>query len=178
MMRLRAVLISIMLAASVVLTVAAEDLRPKPSAAFERLKSLQGEWQAQSPWGGKSRVRYEVIAGGSAVVETFSDDKLGAGNEMVTVYTPSGDGVALTHYCMAGNQPQMKAESFDSTTGELRFEFLRADNLSSSAAGHMRTAEFRFLGPDRFVSTWNFFEDGKLKNAERMEYTRIRMGGL
>src|SRR5687768_5331933 len=104
-MKLRFVMISILLAAAGIVATAGDTKKSKQGTAFERLKSLEGEWQAQSPWGGHSRVRYQVIAGGSAVVETFSDDKLGAGNEMVTVYTPAGEGVALTHYCMAGNQP-------------------------------------------------------------------------
>ena len=29
--------------------------------------------------------------------------------EMITMYHPDGDGLALTHYCMLGNQPRMKA---------------------------------------------------------------------
>jgi hypothetical protein len=171
-MKFRITLISVLVAAAAVAAMAGEPGQTPPNPAFAQLKSLAGEWQAKSPWGGHSRVKYEVLAGGSAVVETFSDDRLGAGNEMVTVYTPAGEGVALTHYCMAGNQPQMKAERL--ADGELKFAFVKAENLAGPEAGHMRTAEFKFLSSDRFVSTWNFFENGKLKSAERMEYTRVQ----
>lgn len=170
-MKFRSVLISILVAVSTTLAPAADQ--PKPvNPAFAHIKGLAGEWQADSPWGGKSRVKYEILAGGSAVVETFTDDKLGTSNAMVTVYTPDGDGVALTHYCMAGNQPTMKAKALNG--GELKFDFVSAANLAGPNAGHMRTAQFKFLGADRFVSTWNFYENGQLKNAETMEYTRVR----
>ena len=33
----------------------------------------------------------------------------GSEHEMITVIHPDGDDLALTHYCMLGNQPQMKA---------------------------------------------------------------------
>jgi hypothetical protein len=151
----------------------------RPSAtdsatAFAQLKSLAGDWESKAPDGSKSRTRYEVVSGGSAVVEHFENDALGAANAMVTVYYLDGDHLRLTHYCMAQNQPRMQAESFNKLTGELRFAFLDATGLSSPEAGHMHNATFRFVDADHFATDWQFFEGGKPKMIESVQYTRVR----
>jgi len=144
------------------------------AAAFAQLKSLAGNWESKAPDGSKSRVRYEVVSAGSAVVEHFESDALGAANAMLTVYYLDGGHLRLTHYCMAQNQPRMQAESFDKSTGELRFAFLDATNLSGPEAGHMHNAAFRFIDADHFVADWQFFEGGKPKTTESLQYTRVR----
>jgi hypothetical protein len=144
------------------------------TAAFAQLKSLAGDWESKAPDGTKSRTRYEVISGGSAVVEHFESDALGAANAMLTVFYLDGDHLRLTHYCMAKNQPRMQAESFDRSTGELRFAFLDATGLSSPEAGHMHNATFRFVDADHFATDWQFVEGGKPKFAETVQYTRVR----
>jgi hypothetical protein len=108
-------------------------------AAFEKLKSLSGQWEARLPDGSKSQVQYEVVSGGSAVVERFVNDKMGPAKAMVTVYYLDGGRLLLQHYCMAKNQPRMQAESYDPATGELRFTFLDATGLSSAADGHAQS---------------------------------------
>jgi hypothetical protein len=143
------------------------------AAAFAQLKSLAGNWENKGAKG-KSEVRYEVVSGGSAVVERFESDELGAGNAMVTVYYLDGGHLQLTHYCMAHNQPHMQAESFDNATGELRFAFVSATGLSSPDAGHMHNASFRFADPDHFSADWQFYEGGKPKMTESVQYTRVR----
>jgi hypothetical protein len=93
---------------------------------------------------------------------------------METVYYPDGDRLLLTHYCVAGNQPRMQARAFNAETGELKFEFLDATNLVSPATGHMHNATFRFVDGSHLVQEWQFFENGKLKQTESFQYTRIR----
>jgi hypothetical protein len=148
--------------------------RTDSTTAFAQLKSLAGEWESKAPDGSKSRAHYEVVSGGSAVVEHFESDALGAANAMVTVYYLDGNHLRLTHYCMAKNQPRMQAESFDKSTGELRFAFLDATGLASPEAGHMHNATFRFVDADHFATDWQFFEGGKPKMTESVQYTRVR----
>jgi hypothetical protein len=153
----------------------AADANPTDAAAaFAQLKSLAGQWESHAPDGRKARTRYEVISGGSAVVEHFESDALGAANAMLTVFYLDGDHLRLTHYCMAKNQPRMQAESFDRSTGELRFAFLDATGLSSPEAGHMHNATFRFVDADHFATDWQFVEGGKPKFVETVQYTRVR----
>jgi hypothetical protein len=143
-------------------------------AAFAKLQSLAGTWEGTGSDGSKSRVQYEVIAGNSAVVERFVNDKMGAGNAMVTVYYLDGGRLLLQHYCMAKNQPRMKAESFDATGNELRFEFLDATGLPNPQAGHMHNATIHFIDANHISQEWQFFENGKQKFAESLQYTRVR----
>jgi len=151
----------------------AESARVDAPAAFARLKGLAGEWQARSPQMGSVRLRYEVVSGGSAVLEQFSADS-GNDHSMVTVYHLDGDRLILTHYCMAKNQPRMEAKRFDPAGGNLEFEFVDATNLSGPNAGHMHTAAFRFVDGDHFDSRWQFFEEGKAKFTEEAKYSRVK----
>ena len=143
--------------------------QPSGEAAFARLKTLVGRWEAQGDH--KDALTYELVAGGSALVEreTGSDRP-----EMVTVYHLDGARLLLTHYCMAGNQPRMQLRTFDASTGELKFEYVDATNLASPAAGHMHTAAIRLVGPDQIATEWQFYENGKTTMTERARYARVR----
>ena len=112
-------------------------------AAFARLKTLAGDWEGDSEMG-KIHLNYELIAGGTSLVERESGEKMPA---MMTVYYLDGDRLLLTHYCMAGNQPRMQARAFNPETGEMDFEFLDATNLKPGA-GHMHNAKFRVTDND------------------------------
>jgi hypothetical protein len=152
------------------LIVQAADVKPKVDApaAWSRLKSLAGEWEDQSS---NSRLTYELIAGGTALVERERADNR---PEMLTVYHLDGRRLVLTHYCMAGNQPRMEARSFDPGTGALNFDFLDATNLASPNAGHMRTVAMKLIDDRHLASAWSFYENGKLKNTEAAQYTRVK----
>jgi len=140
------------------------------AAAFDRLKGLAGQWEADTP-AGKARLSYELIAGGSALVERVA---MGTMPVMLTVYNLDGGRLLLTHYCMAGNQPRMQAQAFDPATGNLEFRFLDATNLPNPAAGHMHNASFRLIDADHLATAWEFYEDGHLKMTETARYTRVR----
>lgn len=139
-----------------------------PQAAFARLKTLAGEWQASD---GKEKLSYEVIGGGSALVERETSAAMPA---MQTVYHLDGDRLMLTHYCMAGNQPRMVAQSFNAATGELQFRFLDATNLVDSNAGHMHNVTLKFIDDDHVKADWEFYKDGRRTTTESFEYARVR----
>ena len=80
----------------------------------------------------------------------------------------------LTHYCIAKNQPTLRAERFDPAAGEMQFEFVRASNLASPSAGHMRRAKYRIDDRDRFTTEWEFFEKGKKTMTETETFTRVK----
>lgn len=172
-MKLRAVLF--VMATASILAAASDAPKTTPAtAAFARLKSLAGEWESKNGEGEKSHTRYEVLSGGSAVVERYVNDAMGADKAMETVYYLDGDRLLLTHYCMAHNQPRMQASSFDSVTGNLQFAFLDATGLSSPSAGHMHDVKFRFLDSDHFIADWEFYEGGKPKFTESVQFTRLK----
>jgi hypothetical protein len=138
-------------------------------AAYARLKTLVGEWEADTAMG-KAHISYELIAGGTSLVEKESAEKMPA---MLTVYYLDGDRLLLTHYCMAGNQPRMQARTFNSGTGEVAFEFLDATNLTPGA-GHMHNAKIRVADHDHLNTEWEFYENGQRKMAETAQYTRVK----
>src|SRR5687767_11529664 len=98
--------ISILLLASVAVHAshAIEAGSVDSTAAFTRLKTLVGEWRADSGMG-KTHVEYELIAGGNTLLERETVEKM---PPMLTVYHMDGERLLLTHYCVAGNQPRMR----------------------------------------------------------------------
>lgn len=164
-----------LLISSLLMAAAAIDAsEPKPgvdsNAAFARLKTLAGEWQADTSMG-KARLSYELIAGDTALVER---EIMGSMPPMLTVYHLDGDRLLLTHYCMAGNQPRMQARAFDAKSGELDFQFLDATNLKSAGAAHMHNARLRLVDNDHLAAEWDFYENGQRKSTESAQYTRVR----
>jgi hypothetical protein len=140
------------------------------TAAYSRLKSLVGEWEADTQMG-KSHLSFELIAGGTALVERESGEKMPA---MMTVYHLDGSRLLLTHYCMAGNQPRMQARAFNPESGELDFRFLDATNLASPNAGHMHNVKFHLADNNHFTAAWEFYENGQPKMTENVEFTRVK----
>jgi len=166
------VIATVMLAAAAVTNVQAAGPKSEASAgpaAYARLKTLVGEWEADTQMG-KVHVSYELIAGGTSLVEKESGEKMPA---MLTVYYLDGDRLLLTHYCTAGNQPSMQARAFNPETGEVAFEFLDATNLAPGG-GHMHNAKIRLADHDHFSSEWEFYENGQRKMAETAQYTRVK----
>src|SRR4051812_30909218 len=92
------------------------------AAAFERLKKLAGTWEAKTADGKTARVTYEVIANGTAVVERENADVEHNRSAMETVYHLDGKDLVLEHFCMAGNQPKMRAPGYNPQTGEVVFD--------------------------------------------------------
>jgi hypothetical protein len=164
------------LAALVLLSaiVHADDNKVQPGKAsgLELFKQLAGEWvgkEVKGPHEGKQvRATYKVTSGGSAVVETLFP---GGEHEMVTVIHRDGDDLLLTHYCMMGNQPQMKA-SGKGEGNKVDFKFTRATNLKSEKDPHMHDVTFTFIDKDTYRSEWTFFKDGKSSGTAVFEMKR------
>ena len=149
---------------------ATDSVNTNAAAAFNKLKTLAGTWEATSERG-KVTSSYEVISGGSALVER---DNVPGEGAMLTVYHLDGDRLVLTHYCTAGNQPHMQAEAYDPASNQLVFNFTGGGNLSNTNAGHMHNVVFKFAGADTFAANWTFREDGKPKFVENIEYHRVK----
>ena len=143
-------------------------------AAFAQLKQLEGVWEAPAAGGKTARTEFELTANGTVLIERYTNAALPGGGKMATAYHLDGNDLVLTHYCIANNQPVLRAERFDEATREIQFEFLRAGNLPSPAAGHMHRASYRIVDADHFVTEWDFFENGARKMTEKETFTRIK----
>ena len=142
---------------------AAEKEQPK-GTALELFKQLAGDWTGREAGGhieGDVHVKYKVTAGGSAVVETLFP---GTEQEMITVIHPDGDDLMLTHYCMLGNQPHMKAAG-KPDGNKVAFKFSGCSNLKSDKDMHMHDATFTFVDKDTLKVEWTHYTDGKPSGA-------------
>jgi hypothetical protein len=150
---------TILLAASLFAT-AGETPAKKGSAEFERMKQLVGTWQGKVDIGQGPTdftVSYRLIAAGSVLEErTFA----GTPNEMVTMYYDKEGKLALTHYCMLGNQPAMKLAAADAKT--LSFDFDGAGCcVKTDKEAHMHALKLRFDDTDTITVSCTSMVDGK-----------------
>jgi len=165
--------------AALVLAAGAVSATPAPAAAparpaspaLEKFKILAGDWVAAEDGDmvkkGDLVARYAVTASGSAVVETVFP---GSEHEMVTVYHADGPDLVLTHFCMEGNQPRMRARGAQGS----RFEFAYdgGTNIDPQRDRHMHSASFEFVGADEIRSEWTELAEAKPVFVARMHLAR------
>jgi hypothetical protein len=131
------------------------------AAGFNRLKMLAGEWEGKSSENPQVRVSYQLTSGGSALMETIKTANEGV---MLTVYHRDGDSLLMTHYCMARNQPRMRATPKTADARELNFDFVDVSNLSEPDAGHMQRLRLTFEDANHITAKWTWKENGKEKD--------------
>jgi hypothetical protein len=149
-----------------------EKHKDSTPAGLEQFKKLAGDWVGKTEGLGKEsrevHVTYKVTSGGSAVIETsFPNTE----HEMVTVIHPDGDNLLLTHYCMLGNQPQMKAPG-KADGNKFAFKFIRATNLKSDKDMHMHDVTYTFVDKDTLKAEWTHYRDGKAGGQVVIELKR------
>ena len=130
----------------------------RPSAAIQKLESLAGDWQGKDDRGKSVKTSFKLIAGETAVLETLAMPGM---EEMVTIYSQDGDGIALLHYCPTNNQPRMRATPPPGELKELVFEFEGAGNLASSDEGHEHKLVIEFQDKDHITEHWTWRSNGK-----------------
>lgn len=138
--------------------------------AFERLKSLAGTWNGTSDDGKPVKITYQVVSGGSAVMEAMDHDENDGG--MVTMYHLDGNNLMMTHYCSMGNQPRMKASAL-SGDGTLAFAFVDGTNMSKDDA-HMHALTITFKNNDTISHNWTMRSEGKDEMHVMMDLKRAK----
>lgn len=128
--------------------------------AFEKLKALAGTWSGPigKPDGPKGIIRYEVISGGSVVMEILFP---GAPHEMRSLYSLDKGDLILTHYCSSGNQPHMRMSKTASTAEKIVFDFDGGTNFDVAKDTHIHSGEIMFLPDGRLEAIWNAWAGGK-----------------
>ena len=140
--------------------------------AFERLKALEGEWDGKSTKGWTDTVSFLTIAAGSVVMSRSFDAH--PNETMITMHHMDGADLILTHYCVAKNQPRLKATSISPDLRTIEFTFRDGTNLASRDRGHMDRVVMRFIDDDHFTSQWTWYQAGKEEWMELIEYVRHR----
>ncbi len=141
------------------------------AAAFEQLKALVGHWETEKTNTNQATLDLEPTANGSALIERFQMQDNGKTVEMITLYYLDGEKLKMTHYCMAGNQPTMRA-TYAPDTKTLTFDFENATNMKSPNDGHMHHAVYTFLDNNHFKTAWTFQKNQKDAFTEDVTYIR------
>ena len=132
---------------------------PPNNAALDKMKKLVGTWLVADKDGKPTDQVASIIkltAGGSAVHETLFP---GQPQEMVSIYTVDGPDLIMTHYCVLGNQPRMKADP-NSSANQIVFQFAGGGNLDPKKDKHMHEATLTFVGNDRIEVRGTGWENG------------------
>lgn len=142
---------------------------------LECVKRMAGSWAEVGPDGRPTErvlAEYRVTAGGQVVVETVFP---GTAQEMLTLYYQEGEELMLTHYCLLGAHPRMRAR-LDAQTEEVVFACAGGANFADCAsAHHMHEARFRALGDDRMRVAWTDMDDGRRNDQPVvMDMARVR----
>jgi hypothetical protein len=135
-------------------------LPPQPTnVGLEKMKRLVGTWLVADKDGKPTEQVASIIkltAGGSAVHETLFP---GQSQEMVSIYTVDGPDLIMTHYCVLGNQPRMKADP-DSSANQIVFQFAGGGNLDPKKDKHMHEATLTIVDDDHIEVNATGWENG------------------
>ncbi len=146
------------------------------ASVFERLKGLAGKWQGTFEWSGdrsgsgSATVDYYLTGNSSAVVENLAYEKAPV---MTSVYHLDGNSLRMTHYCAAGNQPRLKAASFDKDEKTIQFEFVDSTNLAIPEAPHVNQVQLSFENENEINLIFTFLNHGK-ESYERIHLLRVK----
>lgn len=132
---------------------------PPTNSGLEKMKKLAGTWVAADENGKPTDQVVSIIkvtAGGSAVHETIFP---GQPQEMISVYTAQGPDLVMTHYCVLGNQPRMKADP-KSPANQIRWEFAGGANLDPKKDKHMHAATLTIIDDNHIEIAGEGWENG------------------
>ena len=138
---------------------------------LDTIKKLVGDWLELDENGAptdKVVSSYRVTAGGSAVMDI---EFAGSEHEMLTVYHQDGDDLVLTHYCMLGNQPHMRAEP-GTGPDKLVFNCEGGTNIDCAVDQHMHRGEITLIDEDHILSKWFMLDKGE--NTYTADFKLVR----
>jgi hypothetical protein len=170
--------ISALMLVAVIATARGGDKPGEKAAAaqhpgLERLKKLAGTWVMAGADGKPTDQVVSVIkvtAGGSVVHETLFP---GQPHEMVSMYYCDGADLVMTHYCMLGNQPRMKADP-KSPANQICFKFDGGSNLNPAKDKHMHEGAITFVDDDHIEFHGCAWENGKPLEGMKCEFKLVR----
>jgi hypothetical protein len=143
--------------------------KPNSVLAFEQLTSLVGEWKGMQ---GDTEIKltYTLTADGSALMEEFRAAK----TVMVTMFTVDGDHIIATHYCSAGNQPQMVTKAITEPLAKsLTFSLSRVTGLKTPGDWHNTGLTVTLEDNQHLTQVWTYKYDGKM-GTNTFHFTRTR----
>ena len=139
----------------------------KSAAVFKQLTSLVGEWEAVQD-GVPVKETYTLTANGSVLM---SETKPTDSQPMITMFTVDGDHLIATHYCVAGNQPQMVTGVPDDLQKGLTFSLDRVTGMKTPEDWHNTGVTLTLDDKDHMTQRWTYLYKGKTGTTV-FHYTR------
>ena len=142
--------------------------------AWEQIKKLSGTWASQrlDREDRRNVISYHVTGGEAVVFEEFTGKTPDGVREMATAYHLDVDDIVATHYCGAGNQPRMRAVSYDPHERVLRFDFWDITDLADPDAYYTTGIELYFADDDNVELRFRGTEAGVAE--EEWQVHRLR----
>jgi hypothetical protein len=132
--------------------------------AWEKLKTLVGDWVGTE--NGDVHVSYRLVSSGTALMETLEGSHA---MQMITMYTPDGDAVLMTHYCSMGNQPRMRATRL--ADNKVTFGYVDAANVKGPDDPRMSGLTLTFIDADHLRADWTY-RTGTKEEVSHFAYAR------
>ena len=129
----------------------------KSAAVFKQLTSLVGDWEAVQE-GVPVRETYALTANGTVLM---SETKPADSQPMITMFTVDGDHLMATHYCVAGNQPQMVTEVPGDLDKGLTFSLERVTGMKTPDDWHNTGITLTLDDKDHMTQRWTYLYKGK-----------------
>ena len=139
----------------------------KGSAVFKQLTLLVGEWEAVQE-GVPVKETYTLTANGSVLM---SETKPADSQPMITMFTVDGDHLIATHYCVAGNQPQMVTGAAGDLNKGLTFSLERVTGMKTPDDWHNTGVTLTLDDKDHMTQRWTYLYKGKTGTTV-FHYTR------
>ena len=145
--------------------------------SFDQLKTLAGSWEGviktdpptPEADGKHAQTTLRVTSMGNALMHEMKIE--GRPDDPITMLYMDNDKLTLTHYCDAGNRPQMVATtSPDGKTVE--FDFV--DVAGSTQYGHMHHAVFTIIEANHHTEDWTFMVPGDKHVLAHFDLQRVK----
>jgi hypothetical protein len=127
------------------------------AAVFKQLASLAGEWQAIQD-GVPVKETYTLTANGTVLM---SETKPADSGAMITMFTVDGDHLIATHYCVAGNQPQMVTGVPGDLEKGVTFSLERVTGMKTPDDWHNTGLTVTLDDKDHMTQRWTYLYKGK-----------------
>src|SRR5215510_2851329 len=139
----------------------------RSAATFTQMKSLVGEWEAVQD-GVRVKETYTLTANGSALMAETRPDNEPA---LITMFTVDGDHLIATHYCVAGNQPQMVTGVPEVLQKGVTFTLARVTGMKTPDDWHNTGVTITLDDPNHMTQRWTYLYKGKTGTTV-FNYTR------
>jgi hypothetical protein len=144
----------------------------KAASGFDQMKALAGTWEATTSEGVTINT-IRLVSNRTAIEEIFQSKDGNMHTQMVTMYSPDGNRVAMTHYCSMGNQPHMETAAVNADQKEFDFVFTGAGNLADPKGPHMHHMRLKIEDGDHFSETWTMQANDQ-EHTEVFHFVRTR----